>query len=52
VTKKVREEVDEAEALAIKDKQPDPTKLFVDVYVPGSEPQEIRGRTLSEAKYF
>jgi len=46
----VNEEVAAAEAMA----PPEPTAkiLFEDIYVKGTEPQYIRGRTLDEVYYF
>lgn len=46
----VNEEVAAAEEMAV----PDPTMkiLFEDIYVPGSEPKYIRGRTAHEDYYF
>ena len=49
----MKEEIDEAEQLAIQDAEPNAeTALFADVYVPGSEPSSIRGRVLEETKFF
>jgi len=46
----VNEETAAAEAMAVPDATP--KILFEDIYVPGSEPQFIRGRTLEENYYF
>ncbi len=46
----VNEEVAAADAMAAP--EPTPKILFEDIYVPGSEPQFIRGRTTDEAFYF
>ncbi|KAK3374933.1 dehydrogenase E1 component-domain-containing protein [Podospora didyma] len=46
----VNEEVAIAEAMAVPEATP--KILFEDIYVPGSEPQFIRGRTLDENFYF
>ena len=50
--RKVKAEIDEAEKLAIQDCEPDVATLFEDVYVRGSEPTHIRGRTLEETRTF
>lgn len=46
----VAEEVAAAEAMPVPDAKP--AILFEDIYVPGSEPQYIRGRTADEHHYF
>ena len=46
----VNEEVAAAEAMAVP--EPKPEILFEDIYVRGSEPQYIRGRTPDENHYF
>ncbi|KAM7205082.1 dehydrogenase E1 component domain containing protein [Rhypophila sp. PSN 637] len=46
----VNEEAAIAEAMAVPEATP--KILFEDIYVPGSEPQYIRGRTLDENYYF
>lgn len=46
----VSEEVAIAEAMAVPEAKP--SILFEDIYVPGSEPSYIRGRTPDETYYF
>lgn len=46
----VNEEVAAAEAMAVPDTTP--KILYEDIYVPGTEPQFIRGRTPDETYYF
>lgn len=46
----VDEEVAAAEAMNVPD--PNPTTLFEDVYVRGSEPPYLRGRTPEETFYY
>lgn len=52
--KKARSHVDEEVAIAEKMEAPDATwdTLFKDIYVPGSNPQFLRGRIPSENYYY
>lgn len=54
IEKECREMVDEEVAQAEASPEPDSTAqtLFKDIYVPGSEPASMRGRTLEETHYY
>jgi len=54
IDKSARDHVDEEVAIAEKMPVPEatPKVLFEDIYVPGSEPQFLRGRTPDENYYY
>jgi hypothetical protein len=46
----VKEEVEAGEKQALADAEPNVASLFHDIYVPGSEPSEMRGRVPEETQ--
>ncbi|KAH6572585.1 hypothetical protein BASA61_006979 [Batrachochytrium salamandrivorans] len=52
IEKKARAEIDNAVEEAKASPEPDMSELFTDIYVKGSEPEHLRGRTPDEIHYY